>query len=134
VIVLTTLVVTATAVAMSASAVQAQTSPAVTVNPNGSFNRDGSATITGTFDCGNASGDTSIQVNLSQLVGRVSTVFGSAFADVPACTPGLTGTWTATIPPSNGQFKGGQARANAQLVVNGVGVAETGADVRLRHG
>jgi hypothetical protein len=120
----------ALAVTISPTPALAQ-STAISIEPTGTFARSGTATLTGTFDCGDNSGFAFIEVNLSQPVGRVSTVSGSAFAEIPACTPGASGTWTATIVPNNGQFRGGRASANARLVVEGVGVAETGQAVRL---
>jgi hypothetical protein len=115
------------------SAAMAQAT-AIAVNPQGTFAaRSGAATLTGTFDCGDTSGFAFIEVNLSQSVGRVSTVFGSTFVDIPNCTPGASGTWTGTISPSNGQFRGGHAVANARLVVDSTGVAETSQAVQL-HG
>jgi hypothetical protein len=115
------------------TAAQAQAAPSVTVDATGTFDaRTGSAILTGTFACGDAEGFAFVEVNLSQTVGRVSTVFGSAFADIPPCTPGASGTWTATISPSNGEFRGGPATASARLVVDDAGIAETTSTVRLR--
>lgn len=125
--------VTAAVLGVSATAAQAQAT-GVTVNTTGTFQaRTGVATISGTYACGDTSGFAFVEVVLSQPVGRVSTVSGSAFAEIPECTPGASGTWTATVSPSNGKFRGGSAQASARLVVNGVGEAETAQTVRL-HG
>src|SRR5262245_56012052 len=113
----------------------AQVAPSVTVDGQGTFNaHSGSATITGTFNCGNNTGFTFIDANLSQTVGRVSTVFGSFFSDNFNCTPDLSGTWTVTISPTNGAFRGGKATGSALLVVEGSGVAETTSPVKLKGG
>jgi len=112
----------------------AQTGPEVTVAPTGTFStQTGAATLSGTYSCGDNSGFAFIEVVLSQNVGRVSTVSGSAFAEIPPCSPGVTGTWTATVGPTNGQFRGGNTSASARLLVDGSAAAETGATVRL-HG
>ena len=122
----------ALALLTTASAVSAQ-SAAITVDPTATFDvQSGSATVTGTYACGDGSGFTFVEVVLRQSVGRVSTVTGSAFAEVAECTSGATGTWSAEVFPSNGEFRGGKATASAQLVVNGLGQAETGQMVRLR--
>ena len=114
------------------SAVHAQ-SAAITVEPTATFDaQSGSATVTGTYACGDSSGFTFIEVVVRQSVGRVSTVTGSAFAEVAECIPGATGTWAAEVFPSNGEFRGGKATASAQLLVNGVGQAETGQVVGIR--
>jgi len=115
------------------TAAEAQAAPSVTVDATGTFDaQTGSATLTGTFACGDAEGFAFIEVNLSQTVGRVSTVFGSTFADIPPCTASASGAWTATISPSNGEFRGGRATASARLVVDAAGIAETTTTVRLR--
>jgi hypothetical protein len=130
-LVLATLVALAV-LAASATAAQAQ-GASITVDPIGTFDaQSGTATLTGTFACGDASGFAFIEVVLRQPVGRVSTVSGSAFAEIAACTPGATGTWTATVSPSNGQFRGGRASASARLVVDGTAIAETSQTVQLR--
>lgn len=133
-VVVTALLVTGVAVGVaSVSAVQAQTTASITIDPVGTFDaQTGTATITGTFACGEASGFAVIEVTLRQSVGRVSTVTGQAFAEIPACEPGLTGTWTALVSPSSGEFRGGLARADARLVVEGASIAETGTAIRLR--
>ncbi|MEV6207228.1 hypothetical protein [Kitasatospora sp. NPDC051914] len=126
------LVLTAALTLIPAGAVFAQTGPEVTVASIGTFDaQTGVATLTGTFACGDSSGFATIELVLSQQVGRVSTVSGSSFADIPECTPGATGTWTALVPSSNGEFRGGQAQASARILVDG-STAETGAAIRLR--
>ena len=79
----------------------------VTVNPNGKFNKSGSATITGTLTCTDAFGVIFI-VDLRQQVGRFS-VIGQVFVDVfPACD-GTPEPWSIEVPGITGKFKGGQA-------------------------
>jgi hypothetical protein len=120
---------------VSVTAAQAQAGPSITVDPIDVFNADGSATLTGTFDCGDSEGFAFIEANLSQPVGRVSTVSGSGVGDIAACAPNASGTWTALMVPSNGKFRGGHAVANARLVVDddGMGIAETATPVKLRR-
>ncbi|MGC5018398.1 DUF6299 family protein [Micromonospora sp. DT47] len=130
---LATIVATVVALGASSGAALAQ-SAAITVDPVGTFDTS-TATISGTYDCGDATGFAFIEVNLSQRVGRVSTVTGSAFVDITECSDDTSaGTWTATIPAGNGAFRGGSATASARLVVEGVGVAETTEPVRLKGG
>lgn len=121
-------------IAASPGVALAQGAAAVVISPTGTFDaRTGQAVISGTFDCGDFTGPALINVgSLIQQVGRVSTVVGSGFADIAGpCTPGRTGTWSAPVIPTNGEFRGGKAFASAQLVVDGTPVAETGQTVRL---
>lgn len=120
------------AIAASPGVALAQGTATVTISPTGTFDaQTGLAEISGTFDCGDFTGSSLIEVTLNQQVGRVSTVTGSGFSDLE-CTAGLTGTWSAQIIPTNGEFRGGKAFASARLVVNGTAVAETGRTVQLR--
>lgn len=128
---LATSVATAVTVGVSVTAAHAQAT-AISVDPVGMFDAEsGAATITGTVDCGGAEGPSTIEANLSQSVGRVSTVFGSSFADIEPCTAGAQRDWTVTIFPSNGKFRGGKATASARLLDTG---AETTEPVSLKGG
>jgi hypothetical protein len=115
-------------IAASPGVAFAQVGPAVTINPTGTFDvQSGMATITGTFDCGDTTGAERVEVSLSQRVGRVSTVAGEGFFDIPGtCAPGKTGDWVAPVTPSSGKFRGGKAFASARL-----DTAETGRTVQL---
>jgi hypothetical protein len=94
----------------------AQVEPAVTINSTGTFNaRTGQATISGTFTCGGVTGGTLVEVSLSQSVGRVATVSGEGFADVDGGNGTGTGTWSAPVSPTSGEFRGGKAFASARL-------------------
>lgn len=107
---------------------------AVTIDRVGTFDAaTGIATITGTYSCGDATGVGLIEVTLQQQVGRISTVTGSGFADVD-CALSPTGTWSAQIAPTNGEFRGGQAFASARLAFDGAAVAEIGEPIRLTGG
>ncbi len=82
-----------------------------TVDPVGRVNqRTGSATLSGSFTCTNASfldafGD------LKQSVGRfVIRGFFGIFADGSQCD-GTPQRWSATVTPDNGKFAGGKAAA-----------------------
>ncbi len=104
---------------LPAGAASAQTGPDVTFDPTGVFYQDGAAAISGTYSCGDFSGFAFIEASLSQRIGRVATVGGTDFAEIPVCTPGATGTWFARIFPSTGKFKGGPALAGARIVIDG---------------
>jgi Family of unknown function (DUF6299) len=94
----------------------AQVGAAVTINPTGTFGaQTGQATISGTFACGSVTGATLVEVSLSQSVGRVATVSGQGFADVDCGAGGVTGTWSAPVTPTSGEFRGGKAFASARL-------------------
>lgn len=112
----------------------AQVAPSVTIAPTGTFDAGtGTATVSGDYSCGETEGFAFVEVVLQQDVGRVSTVSGSAFAEIEPCAPGVDGNWTATVTPSNGEFRGGPASASARLVVDDTGAAETSSSVRLRR-
>jgi hypothetical protein len=106
----------------------------ITVDPSGTFNRQGLATISGTYRCDETEDFAFISGNLVQPVGRLAPVRGEFVAEA-TCT-GEFEEWTATVQGA-GQFRGGRATASASLMVcpDGepcVGIAETTEDVRLR--
>jgi hypothetical protein len=114
-------------------AAHTQVTATVTIDRVGVFDpHTGTATVTGTYSCGEFAGTGIIEVTLRQQVGRVATVTGSGFADV-VCVPGETGTWSAEVVPTTGEFRGGQAFASVRLLFNGQAV-ETGRTIRLRGG
>ena len=79
----------------------------VTVNPRGVANKDGSATLSGTYSCSNADDFFSdIEGSLTQQVGRVK-INGSFFVNPIQCD-GATHTWSGTVFSDNGIFKGGK--------------------------
>jgi hypothetical protein len=81
----------------------------VTVAPQGTFDaRTGTATLHGTFTCTDAD-FIDIFGDVTQTVGRVSTVHGSfEFLEEGACD-GASHAWTAVVSPDNGKFAGGKA-------------------------
>jgi hypothetical protein len=111
-----------------------QTGGDITVDPTGTFDQQGLATISGTYQCDETEAFTFISGNLVQPVGRLTPVRGEFFAEA-TCTGELE-EWTATVQGA-GKFRGGRATASASLMVcpEGepcVGIAETTEDVRLR--
>lgn len=79
----------------------------ITVNPRGVANKDGSATIGGTYSCTNADDFFSdIEGTLTQQVGRVK-ITGFFFVNPIQCD-GATHTWSGTAYSDNGLFKGGK--------------------------
>lgn len=79
----------------------------VTVNPRGVANKDGSATLSGTYSCSNADDFFSdIEGTLTQQVGRVK-INGFFFVSPIQCD-GATHTWSGTAFSDNGVFKGGK--------------------------
>ena len=79
----------------------------VTVNPRAVANKDGSATLTGTYSCTNADDFASdIDGTLTQQVGRVK-ITGFFFVNPIQCD-GATHTWSGTAFSDNGVFKGGK--------------------------
>lgn len=117
--------------------VAAQETFDLTIDPIGSFDRDGAATITGSVTCGGVDGIGFVEVGLRQQVGRVSTVTGSGAIIDLGCTAGETIDWTVRISPTNGKFRGGKASADGRALFDGPDgtqfTAETRADVRLRR-
>ena len=113
-----------------------QAGGAISVDPAGSFNRQGQATISGTYSCDDEDAFAFIEGNLVQPVGRLAPVRGDFIVAETPCT-GETEQWTATVQGA-GQFRGGGAVASASLVVCPEGsvcvsIAETTEDVRLRR-
>lgn len=108
----------------------AQQGVEITIDPVGTFTTEGNATVTVSVACGDAVGAGIIEVSLSQQVGRVSTVRGSGFADVFCSSPDAIAV-DVLILPTNGQFRGGRARADA-LITGADFRDETGAAIRLR--
>ena len=79
----------------------------VTVNPRGVANKDGSATLSGTYSCSNADDFFSdIEGTLTQQVGRVK-INGFFFVNPIQCD-GATHASSGTAFSDNGLFKGGK--------------------------
>jgi hypothetical protein len=80
----------------------------VTVNPRAQFNvKTGEATLSGTVLCEGEAAFSYIDVQLSQKVGRIATIRGFGFIEVP-CDSALH-NWAATIVSDSGEFRGGKA-------------------------
>ena len=78
----------------------------ITVDPTGRFNRDGSATVSGTVTCTGSAEFTALDVYVSQRVGRINiSGWGGTYFDCD----GATHSWSATVHSDNGLFKGGKA-------------------------
>lgn len=87
----------------------------VTIDSIGHFDRQGNATVTGTETCTAEDLQFSeVDVNLTQSVGRVSTVQGFGVGDL--ICDGATHRWSALVSPYNGKFAGGKAIASADAV------------------
>jgi hypothetical protein len=104
----------------------------VTVDPVGHFNKDGTATITGTVTCSGAADFSFIEVSARQTVGRI---FINGFGSTDFVCDGETHAWSADVFPDNGVFKGG--RTATVTVATSCGVFDCGSDfeettVRLR--
>jgi hypothetical protein len=91
----------------------------VTVNPKAQFNaHTGEATLSGTVVC---SADTSfsfIDVQLSQKVGRISTIRG--FGSIEVSCDGAVHPWAVTVVPDSGEFRGGKGASVTFAVACGV--------------
>lgn len=127
--------VAALGVAASAGADEA----VITIDGIATFDRaTGGAVVTGTIEC-SATDDVvygSFLVDASQRVGRVSTVIGNGSGyPLPTCT-GEPASWSVTVAPTNGQFKGGVATVSARLFLalasGGPVQGSAAATVRLR--
>ena len=77
----------------------------LTIDPSGGFTNAGDAIVTGTASC--TPGFGSIGVTVTQPLGRVSTVQGSAYG--PLTCDGSVQPWSLTVTPFNGLFRGGKA-------------------------
>jgi hypothetical protein len=108
--------------------------PVLTVDPDGSFSKSGTATLTGTLSC-SAGSSAFLTATLQQSVGRVATVTGSNETFDDSCD-GTAKTWTLTITPFSGLFRGGKAIATVSLIAcNEItcDVAEITRTVQLRR-
>ena len=85
----------------------------VTVNPNATFTRAGSALVSGTITCTGDALFAFLDMQLSQSVGRV-TINGFGGAEVTC--DGVTRPFTVEIVADNGKFAGGKA-ANLTIAV-----------------
>ena len=79
----------------------------ITLDPVGTFNsQTGTATISGTITC-DADAFAFIFADVRQAVGRLVTISGSGFTELPC--DGTSQSWSMEIVPQSGQFKGGRA-------------------------
>jgi hypothetical protein len=79
-----------------------------TADPKAVANKDGSATLTGTYTCSNADGWSSdLEGTLTQRVGRVKIV--GYFTAYPLSCDGAAHPWSALVTSDNGLFRGGKA-------------------------
>jgi hypothetical protein len=104
----------------------------LTVDPVGSFDSSGNATISGTIMCTGIADFGQINGSVTQTVGRF-TINGFFFTSFTC--DGTTQTWTATTQQSSGKFAGGQATVQASAVacnVSGCGSDFVTQQVRLR--
>ena len=84
----------------------------ITVNTNGRVDKQGNALISGTETCTAIDLQFSeLDVNVTQSVGRVSTIQGFGFGDL-VCD-GATHAWSVLVFPNNGKFAGGKAHVDA---------------------
>ena len=102
----------------------------ITVNKTGRFNKDGSATISGTVTCSDAPVEfTFIDVFVQQLVGRIR-INGYGFIEGFTCD-GSTQPWSADVYGDNGIFKGGKALSVSFAVACGEFLCGEGYDERI---
>lgn len=108
----------------------------LTVDPTGKAYKDGSARLTGTYSCTNASGfDSDIEGTLTQRVGRLK-VNGFFFV-YPLTCDGQVHTWEAVVTADNGTFSGGKAAHVTLIFACGLidcTVQEVDGTVQLRRG
>jgi hypothetical protein len=105
----------------------------LTVDPLGSFDSSGNATISGTVTCTGIADFGQISGNVTQTVGRFTI---NGFFSAPFTCDGTTQTWTATTQFTNGKFTGGQATVQANAFacnVSGCGSDFVTQQVRLRR-
>jgi hypothetical protein len=95
----------------------------VTVDPVGHFNKDGTATISGTVTCSGSADFSFIEVSVRQTVGRI---FINGFGSTDFVCDGETHAWSAVVYPDNGVFKGG--RTATVTVATSCGVFDCGQD------
>jgi len=101
------------AMVMDVNVIQPPSIDTFTVNSTARFHKDGSATVSGTLNCSNAS-FVEIDVQLQQTVGRLK-VNGFSFSE--GVCDGTTHTWSADVTGDNGLFRGGKATVNADLFI-----------------
>ncbi len=103
------LLVTALAVAAAWALVTASEGQPlmVTVDPTGTYDRYGIATVSGSVVCATPS-TVYLSGTLQEAVGRKGGVSGS-FAINFGCEPGMPVAWSAPVAPTTGKFGGGQA-------------------------
>ena len=77
----------------------------LTVNPTGTFTRDGSAILSGTFRC-DAGAEGFVEMLVSQWVGRVKI---QGFGGTVLECDGTTRPWSVEVTAENGRFAGGKA-------------------------
>lgn len=101
---------------------------ALTIDPIGSFHKDGTATVSGTFTCTGEPEFVELFGNLEQSVGRftISGFFGLFDEGEspeengnPLACDGETHPWTATVLSENGLFRGGKATLEAGVFACG---------------
>jgi hypothetical protein len=105
----------------------------ITVDATGSFTRYGIATIRGTIACTESTTPASLDLALSQRVGRII-IRGGGFGEVQ-CSPSPT-PWAVQVIGNDGKFLGGHATVDVAAFVCGpIECADdfAHASVRLRH-
>jgi uncharacterized protein DUF6299 len=84
----------------------------VTVDSIGHLDHQGDAVITGTENCSAQDLQYSeLDVSASQNVGRIGTIQGFGFGDLPC--DGATHAWSVVVSPQSGKFAGGKAKVSA---------------------
>jgi hypothetical protein len=81
----------------------------LTVDSVAAFNKDGTATLSGTITCTGEAEFTFMEASLTQRVGRFS-INGFGYSEFDC--DGETHDWSITIWSSNGLYKGGKATAS----------------------
>jgi hypothetical protein len=108
----------------------------LTVDPTGRAFKDGSAQLTGTYSCTNASDyDSDVEGTLTQRVGRVK--INGFFSVYPLMCDGQVLPWEAVATSDNGLFSGGKAAHVTLIFACGFfdcAVQEVDGTVQLRRG
>jgi len=81
----------------------------VTVNPTGTYDHLGVATVSGTLDCAGPGTFQFFNLSVQQPIGRKSSVSGNVSLNNLGCGSGSPVAWSAQVVPTAGKFGGNAA-------------------------